>query len=299
MDRLTSMEVFVKAVDLGSFAAAADALGMSGPMVGKHVRFLEQRLGLRLINRTTRRQNLTEFGKRYYEHCRTVLEEVKTAEALASDQALEPRGRLRVTAPVHFGRHCVLPVLLDLVHAYPALELDLSFNDRISDLTEDSYDLAIRTGSLESRARLVARRMAGQPMIVCASPSYVGTKGRPDSIADLAGHDAIVYHRSGPATPWLFPRSGEPPLPFLPKSRLRFDDLDAVADAVASGFGIAWLPRWLVRKRMEAGTVVQLLNGQQPFLYDCHAVWLQTPFLPQKVRLAVDALAATLPSMMV
>ncbi|TIV45443.1 MAG: LysR family transcriptional regulator, partial [Mesorhizobium sp.] len=137
MDRLESMEVFVRAVDLGSFAAAAAALDLSGPMVGKHVRFLEERLGVRLLNRTTRRQSLTDFGRAYYERCRIVLAEVEAADALAADQLSEPHGRLRVTMPAHFGRHCVTPVLLELARRFPTLELDLSLSDRFADLVED------------------------------------------------------------------------------------------------------------------------------------------------------------------
>ncbi|WP_324764805.1 LysR family transcriptional regulator (plasmid) [Sinorhizobium meliloti] len=298
MDRLTSMAVFVKAVDLGSFAAAADALGLSGPMVGKHVRSLEDRLGVQLISRTTRRQSLTEFGHVYYERCRVVLAEAQAADALAADQLSEPRGKLRVTMPVHFGRHCVTPVLLELARKFPALELDLSFNDRIIDLAEDGYDLSIRTGVLQDRAGLIARRVARQPMIVCASPSYLELHGYPETREDLAQHSAVVYRRSGPVPPWLFPGQGQSSSEVTPLHRFRLDDLDAIADAAARGLGLAWLPFWLVRRRIESGTLVQLLPGQPPFQYDCHAVWLQTPHLPLKVRVAVDALAAQLPSFM-
>lgn len=298
MDRLTSMAVFVKAVDLGSFAAAADALGLSGPMVGKHVRSLEDRLGVQLISRTTRRQSLTEFGLVYYERCRVVLAEAQAADALAADQLSEPRGKLRVTMPVHFGRHCVTPVLLELARKYPALELDLSFNDRIIDLAEDGYDLSIRTGVLQDRAGLIARRVARQPMIVCASPSYLELHGYPETPEDLAQHSAVVYRRSGPVPPWLFPGPGQSSSEVTPLHRFRLDDLDAIADAAARGLGLAWLPFWLVRRRIESGTLVRLLPEQPPFQYDCHAVWLQTPHLPLKVRVAVDALAAQLPSFM-
>lgn len=298
MDRLTSMAVFVKAVDLGSFAAAAAALDLSGPMVGKHVRFLEERLGVRLINRTTRRQNLTDFGRAYYERCRVVLTEAEAADALAADQLSEPRGKLRVTMPVHFGRHCTMPILLEFAQRHPALELDLSFNDRIVDLADDGYDLAIRTGDLEDKTGVIARRVARQRMIVCASPSYLKQHGRPERIEDLGKHQAIVYRRSGPAAPWLFPHDGQPPLEVTPPSRLRLDDLDAIADAATAGLGLAWLPCWLVRDRVQAGALVPLLPDQPGFLYDCHALWLRTPHLPRKIRLAVDALAAALPRMM-
>ena len=295
MDRLTSMAVFVKAVDLGSFAAAAAALDLSGPMVGKHIRFLEERLGVRLINRTTRRQSLTDFGRTYYERCRMVLAEAEAADALAADQLSGPRGKLRVSMPVHFGRRCVTPILLELAEQYPTLELDLSFNDRIIDLAEDGYDLAIRTGHLENKAGVIARRVARQRMVVCASPSYLETHGWPRQIEDLSTHHAIIYHRSGPVPPWLFPRDGQPPVEITLKSRLRLDDLDAIADTVTSGMGLAWLPYWLVRERIQAGALVPLLPDQPGFLYDCYALWLQAPHLPRKVRLAVDALVAALP----
>lgn len=293
-----SMAVFVKAADLGSFAAAAAALDLSGPMVGKHVRFLEERLGVRLINRTTRSQSLTDFGRAYYERCRVVLAEADAADALAADQLSEPRGKLRVTMPVHFGRCCVLPILLELVQQYPTLELDLSFNDRFADLAEDGYDLAIRTGDLDDKAGVIARRVARQRMIVCASPSYLEMHGWPRQIEDLGRHHAIVYRRSGRIRPWLFPCKDQPPVEVIPANRLRLDDLDAIADAATASMGLAWLPSWLVRERIQAGALVQLLADQPEFLYDGYALWLQTPHLPRKVRLAVDALAAALPKFM-
>jgi len=299
MDRLESMAVFVKAVDLGSFAAAAVALDLSGPMVGKHVRFLEERLGVRLINRTTRRQSLTDFGRAYYERCRVVLAEAEAADALAADQLSEPRGKLRVTMPAHFGRHCVTPVLLGLARQYPLLELDLSLSDRFTDLAEDGYDLAIRTGDLDDKAGVIARRVARQGMIVCAAPSYLQRHGEPRGIEDLADHQAIVYRRLGQVVqPWLFAREGQATQEIMPGGRLRLDDLDAIADAAVEGMGLAWLPWWLVRERIRAGALAALLPDQPRYLYDCHALWLQTPHLPLKVRLAVDALAAALPKLM-
>lgn len=299
MDRLESMAVFVRAVDLGSFAAAAVALDLSGPMVGKHVRFLEERLGVRLLNRTTRRQSLTDFGRAYYERCRVVLAEAEAADALAADEFSEPRGKLRVTMPAHFGRHCVTPILLRLARQYPMLELDLSLSDRFADLAEDGFDLAIRTGALDDKAGVIARRVARQGMVVCAAPSYLQRHGEPRRIEDLADHQAIVYRRLGQVVqPWLFVREGQAAQEFIPAGRLRLDDLDAIADAAAEGMGLAWLPYWLVRERIQAGALVALLPDQPRYLYDCHALWLQTPHLPLKVRLAVDALAAALPKSM-
>jgi DNA-binding transcriptional LysR family regulator len=298
MDRLTSMAVFIKAVDLGSFAAAASALGLSAPMVGKHVRFLEERLGVRLLNRTTRRQSLTEFGRAYYERCKSVLAEAEAADALAADQLGAPRGKLRVALPVLFGRRCVMPILLDLARRHPQLELDLAFADGFVDLAEGGHDLAVRTGELHDAAKLVARRVARQRMIVCAAPSYLDANGSPAELADLADHDAVVYRRSGRVRPWLFPREGGPPVEAMPRHRLRLDDLEAIADAAALGMGLAWLPSWLVRERLNAGELVEVLPDEGRLPYDVHALWLQTPHLPPKVRVAIDALAAKLPRLM-
>ncbi|MGY4624908.1 LysR family transcriptional regulator [Bradyrhizobium sp. USDA 4486] len=298
MDRLTSMAVFVRAVDLGSFAAAADALEMSGPMVGKHVRFLEERLGVRLLNRTTRRQSLTETGQAYYERCRAVLNEAEAADAAVAEELSEPRGRLRVTMPALLGRHCIAPLLMKLARKYPHLELDLSFGDPIADIMEAGYDLAIRTGDLDDQFGLIARRIARQRMVVCGARSYLRANGRPKSLDDLGAHQAIIYRRSGRVRPWLFPREGEPPREIMPSGRLRLDDMEAIADAAAQGMGLAWLPYWLVRERLNTGALVDVFASQGEFLYDCHALWPRSPHLPPKVRVAVDTLAAALPKLM-
>ncbi|WP_448681533.1 LysR family transcriptional regulator [Pseudomonas nicosulfuronedens] len=295
MDRLTSMAVFIRAVDLGSFAAAADALEMSAPMVGKHVRFLEERLGVALLVRTTRRQSLTEAGRIYYERCRALLADAEAADVLAAGEVAEPRGRLRVALPVHFGRQCVAPVLLELVQRYPRLELDLLFSDRLTDLAEEQIDLAIRTGEPEDKAGVIARRIGRQRMLVCASPAWLAKHGRPETLEALQAHTVLIYHRSGRTRPWLFPREGLAPLEITPAYRLRFDDLAAIADAAKLGLGLAWLPYWLVRDALSRGELVEILAEQPGFLYDVHATWLQAAQLPRKVRLAIDALAEAMP----
>ena len=187
MDRLTSMAVFVKAVDLGSFAAAAAALDLSGPMVGKHVRFLEERIGVRLINRTTRRQSLTDFGRAYYERCRVVLAEAEAADGLAADQLSEPRGKLRVTMPVLFGRRCVAPILLALAQNIPGLSLPCrsattSPISRRTATTSPSAPVRRRTGPGSSSAASPASRWWSAP-----SPSYLEAHGRPEQSKISAG----------------------------------------------------------------------------------------------------------------
>lgn len=296
MDRLTSMAVFVKAVELGSFASAAEALGLSAPMVGKHVRFLEDRLGVRLINRTTRRQSLTEIGLQYYERCRLILAEAAAADALASTQLAEPRGRLRVTAPVHFGRHCVMPILMALANRFPDLQLDLSLTDRLVDLAEESFDLAVRTGNPGNQAGVVGRRVARQRMVACGAPTYIKANGPPNTIDDLTSQSGVVYRRPGIVPPWQFPSAADgTSIDVLPAYRIMMDDLAAIADAVADGAGLAWLPSWLVKERLEAGLLVELLPEQSGYSYDVFALWLSTPAMLPKVRVVVDALASELP----
>jgi DNA-binding transcriptional LysR family regulator len=298
MDRLTSMSVFAKVAEVGSFAAVADALGLSAPMVGKHVRFLEDRLGARLINRTTRRQTLTDFGRAYYDRCKLVLAEAEATEALAEDLLGVPRGPLRVSIPVLFGRRCVAPILLKLAQQYPKLELNLSFSDRPVDLMEDGFDLAIRNGSVGEGAGLVSRRIVQQRMTVCASPNYLAAHGTPRSIPDLEQHQAVIYSRSGRGRAWRFPQEGRASFEITPKNRLRFDDLEAIADAAVSGMGLAWLPCWLIRDRVRSGELVRVLTDYPGLVLDSYALWLQTPYLPLRIRVAVDALAAELPRIM-
>ena len=135
-------------------------------------------------------------------------------------------------------------------------------------------------------------------MAVCAAPSYLKQHGTPKRIEDLAAHEALIYRRSARISPWRFPREGGKPLEVTPSGRLRLDDLDAIADAAVAGMGLAWLPVWLIRERLAAGSLVAVLPKAPSYLYDVTALWLQTPHLPQRVRLAIDALAAELPKLM-
>lgn len=300
MDRLSSMTVFVKAVETGSFAAAASALDLSAPMIGKHIRFLEDRLGITLLNRTTRRQSLTDFGSAYYERCRAILAEVDEAEALALEHQAEPRGKLKITMPILYGRYCVAPVLLELAERYPALELDLSFDDHFVDLVGDGYDLAIRSvattsGNMDDRSGLMSRLIARHSMIVCASPTYLERNGAPKNLEDIGNHGGIIYSRSGRVRPWAFPRNNQPPAEVKPVNRVRMNDLESMADAASAGFGLAWLPSWLVRERIRSGSLVEVLPGVSGLVYENYALWLSTSRLNQKVRVAIDALAVALP----
>jgi DNA-binding transcriptional LysR family regulator len=298
-DRLTGVSVFVEAVEAGGFSAAAERLNLSRSAVGKTIARLEMRLGARLFHRTTRSQNLTEDGHAFYERCQRALDEIRTGEAMLDSGRREIAGRLRVSMPVLFGRHCVAPVLTELARRHPKLELDLDFSDRRVDLLEDGFDLAIRNGALGEGAGLMARRLAYQRMTVCAAPAYLQAHGAPRTPGEIGDYDAIAYGRSGRILPWSFPRDKAPPVIVTPRTRLRFDDLEAIADAAVAGMGLAWLPCWLIRGRGASGELVRVLEDWPGAVFDIYTVWPQTPHLPLRVRVAVDTLAKALPKLMV
>jgi DNA-binding transcriptional LysR family regulator len=294
------MAAFVRAVETGSFAAAADVLGLSAPMVGKHIRYLEERMGVRLINRTTRRQLLTEVGQAYYDQCRMILADVDAAETMATEQLSAPRGRLRVTMPTVLGRICIAPLLLAMATDFPDLKLEMSFTDDMVDLAD--YDLAIRSlaessGGVPGGASMMTRRLSAHQMLVCASPGYLSRHAAPVSHEDVADHEAILFGKHGRRQQWRFPAAAGPPIVIEPPPRVVMDDLAAIADAAASGAGLAWLPSWLIRRYVERGELVVLALGGPSFTYNNNALWHQSARTP-KIRTTVDHLVAGLPQLM-
>jgi DNA-binding transcriptional LysR family regulator len=297
-DTFNGIQEFVEAVEAGGFSAAATRMNLSRSAIGKAIGRLERRLDVRLFYRTTRTQSLTEEGQAFYERCRRALDEIQWGEAMLESGRREVAGRLRISMPVLFGRRCVAPLLMELARLHPHLELDLAFSDRVVDLIEDGFDLAVRNGQLKDSAGLTVRTLAHQPMVVCAAPAYLEACGTPQTLAQLAGHDCVTYMRAGDIRTWMFPQESGPPIEFRPETRLRFDDLEVIADYAAAGMGLAWLPCWLVRPQVRSGALVELLTDLPRLTFDAHAVWPQTPHLPLKMRVAIDLLAARLPRLM-
>ena len=297
-DMLNGIPEFVEAVEAGGFSAAAARMNLSRSAIGKTIARLERRLNVRLFHRTTRMQSLTDEGQAFYERCRRALDEIQSGEAMLESGKSEVTGRLRISMSVLFGRRCVAPLLLELARIHPKLELDLSFSDRVVDLFDEGFDLAIRNGVLRDEAGLAARKIAINRMMLCASPNYLAAKGAPRTIADLTSHDLIVYARSGEAKKWTFLQEDGSAVEYLPETRLRFDDLEVLADAAAAGMGITWLPCWLVRDYMSAGTLVPALKNISSRAVNIYAVWPQTPQLSLKMRAVIDLLAERLPDIM-
>lgn len=294
-DVLSGVDVFVAVVEAGSFAAASERLNLTRSAVAKTVARLESRLAARLFHRTTRSLALTEDGQVYYEHSVRALEVLRAGEAALESGRREVAGRVRISVPVLFGRRCVAPVLAQLALQHPKLALEVSFSDRTVDLIEDGIDLAIRIGAIGNGAGLKMRSLGLKRMVLCASPAYLAQHGQPTRLEDLQMHTGIVYSRAGRIHPWVLPGQDGTAREMPPLSQLRYDDLEAIADATEAGHGIAWLPVWLIGERLESGALVPLFRDWPSVRYETHALWPETPYLPMRVRVVIDALAAALP----
>jgi DNA-binding transcriptional LysR family regulator len=298
-DQLSGLAAFVQAVKAGSFAEAAERMRLTRSAVGKSIARLEHRLGVRLFHRTTRQLNLTEEGQAYYERCVRALAELDDATAALHTGKSEPRGRLRVTVPTLFGRYCVAPVLLELAHEYPDLSIEMSFSDRVMDLVDEDFHLGVRVGTLPDSASLAARRLGEQRTAICAAPSYLARWGQPTELDELQSHRAIGYARAGQVVaPWRV-RDGGQTRDVPVNSRICFDDLQAIADAAVAGAGLAWLPCWLIAPYVRTGQLALVMDSERVPTPDIHAVWPRARYMPAKIRVAVDALVARIPAMIV
>lgn len=290
------VEIFVEAAEAGSFARAAERLALTRSAVGKTIARLEERLGARLFHRTTRSQNLTEEGQIYYERCLRALAELRLGGSMIEAGRREVSGRLKVSMPGLFGRHCVTPILLRLAREHPALELDLRYSDQITDVIADGYDLVIRNGHRGESAGLHARRIATQEKILCAAPDYLARHPEPKNLVDLSDHDALVYWRNDAPFPWTFVDTTGGVSAAVLRWRLQFDNLEAIVEAATVGMGIASLPSWLVRHQLADGRLIRLLADVRAPSLETYAVWPSARYIPMRLRVAIDRLVSELQS---
>ncbi len=289
MDRLTSMNVFVKAAELGSFVAAANALQISSQMVAKHVAWLEARLGASLLNRTTRRQSLTDIGHRYMERCKVVLAEAETADAIALDMQTNPSGLLRVNAPVTFGSFALTPFITQYLEDYPETEVELTLSDRYVDPVEEGYEVIIRIGEL-SDTSMIARQLRPYRLISCASPDYIAKKGMPKTPADLAHHICLIYGIWSPSMPcrWMF-EQGNRTEEVRPSGRFRSNNWKALLRAAIKGQGITLGPADILEKEILKGRLVQILQDYKGPSRPMHVLIPSGRKSSVKVKSFVDA----------
>ncbi|HEY2134783.1 MAG TPA: LysR family transcriptional regulator [Xanthobacteraceae bacterium] len=291
LDRLTGLEVFAKVAAVGSLSAAGRALGMSQTMVTKHVAALEARLGVKLFHRSTRRLSITEAGRGYLAASERVLADLEAADAAIAAERIEPRGLLRLNAPVAFGAHQIAPLLTEFARRFPLVTVELGLNDRLVDLAEEGWDLAIRIGSL-SDSSLIARRVAPCRTVVCAAPAYLAARGTPYTVASLPDHNCLGYtlSRLTGADHWSFGARSEITIPV--SGNLRANNGDALLAAATAGQGIIYQPTFVVAEDLRAGKLVALTLDQPTVEFGgIYAVFLPGPHPAAKLRAFIDFIA--------
>jgi DNA-binding transcriptional LysR family regulator len=290
MDALADIAVFVRVVERGSFTLAADELELSRAVVSKYVSRLEERLGARLLHRTTRRLSLTEAGAALFEASRGALERIEEAEGAVAQLQAEPRGRLRVSAPMSFGILHLGPALAEFARAHPRVSLDMRLDDRFVNLVEEGIDVAVRIGALTDSS-LVARRLASTRMLVCAAPSYLAHHGEPEIPEDLAAHDCLIYSYLSTANVWRFSAPDGREVPVAVSGRFRINNGIVLAEAAAAGHGILLTPSFYVGPMLRDGRLKRILAGYRLPELGIHAVYPERAQVPPKVRAFVDFLA--------
>ena len=292
MDRLTSMRIFTRVVDLGSYSAVASEAGISAQMVGKHVLGLEQWLGGKLFHKTTRQQTLTELGQLFLARCQRVLEELALTESLTQNLLAEPAGRLRIAAPLSFGHHRLVPLLPAFLDRYPKLDLDLQLTPRWVDLVEDGFDAAIRTLRPQDEA-LIARPLLTQHYRLCAAPDYLNRHGVPRHPADLVRHQCL-HGNWGKHERWQFVGEDGQSEEVRVASRLRINHWPALLTAALSGAGITLQPAEQVREHIAAGRLLPLLGRYQSPAKTLYFIYPAARRQVLKITLLGDFLAESL-----
>ncbi len=282
MDRFTSMQVFVCAVERGGFAPAASVFGISATMVSKHVRALEERLGARLLHRTTRRHSLTEAGRLYFERCKAILASVDDAESGVTELGSAPRGTLRVSAPVSFGAYRLAPALVDFRRSYPELRVELVLSDRRVDLIAEEFDAAVRIGKLAD-ATFVARPLAPYRVWLAAAPDYLAKRGRPRTLAELARHECIGFSVGSRENTWtLLGKRGEQRVSL--DVRLSINNGEALRQAALVGGGIILQPQILVADDVRAGRLERVLPTLEVPAHPMRVIYRPDRRPPAKLR---------------
>ena len=287
MDTLLSMKVFVRVVSEGSFARAAERMRLSRAVVTKHVMSLEERLRTRLLNRTTRKLSLTETGRTYYEHCTRILGELERAEEEITQLNTAPRGTIRISSGVSFGALHLAPAISEYLMREPEVKMDVMLDDRVVDLVQEGFDVAIRIGELPS-SNLVARRLAPSRMVICASPGYLKKFGTPRVPEDLVKHNCLRYAYQATRNEWRF-HGPEREHAVRVDGNLFANNGDTLREAALHGLGVCLAPTFIVGPDLKSGRLKEIL---QDYPYPEQGVFAVYPNrqLPAKVRNFVDFL---------
>ncbi len=284
MEDFEAIPVFVTVVESNSFSSAARKLGVSKSAVSKRITQLENRLGVRLLHRTTRRMSLTEAGKSYYGLAVKALAFAKEAEDMVTQQQSKPQGRLRIHAPMAFGRLHIAPLIPKFLEHYSGIHIDLIMEDRVVDLVAGGFDVAIRTGDLPDSS-MIARQLAPLHSVLCASPEYVVRKGKPNSPAQLIEHNCLL--RSNSVKEWTFLGPGEPEVVQV-SGNYQVNNSEALHEAVLQGAGISRLPTFIAGPDLSTGRLTHLLSSYQMPSKTLYSIFPERQHLPAKVRVFLD-----------
>jgi len=290
MDRLTEMEAFIKVVDAGGFTEAARRLGVSKSAISKHVSALEERLGARLLNRTTRRVSPTEIGLAYYDRAGRVLAEAEEADAMAAAMQGAPRGRLRVSAPLSFGRRHVASAVAEFLKTYPDVSVHLEMDDRYVDLVSEQFDLAIRIGRLADSS-LIAKKLGEATMHFVASPDYLAEHGEPATLDDLSTHVLLHYSNMSWGNFWRLTGPGGDERQIRAGGRLTANNGDALNQAAIAGLGIAMQPAFICADSVRDGRLKEIMVNARPDPSGIYAVYPPGQYPAPKVRAFIDFMA--------
>jgi DNA-binding transcriptional LysR family regulator len=288
MEDLQRMAVFAAVVEGRSFSEAARRLRLSKSVVSKAVSELERSLGARLLNRTTRAMSLTEAGSVFYAHCARIVEELEQARLAVGQFHSQPQGLLRVSASVAFGTLHVAPALPQFLARYPDVRIDMVIGDRLVDLAEERFDVAVRI-TKEPASNLVARRLAAVNRKIVATPGYFQRHGVPATPADLVSHNCLTYTHFNPHETWRL-RGPEGDITIPIKGNLRLNDDEALSEAVLGGLGVALLPTFIIGRDVQSGRLQAVLSGYVPSERHIYAVYLPNRHVPANVRAFIDFL---------
>lgn len=290
IDQLGGIVAFVETAKVLSFTAAADKLGITKSAVGKSVARLEDRLGTKLLHRTTRKLTLTPDGAAYFESCRQALHEIGSAENALIERSQNLAGRLRIDAPAAWGRKILVPILARITKAHPGLTLSISLTDRIIDPIEEGVDLAIRFGETRDTNDLVVRKLTQQTATIVASPEYLALRGAPQTVDDIQKHDCIVGFRRDIPNTWRVRTSDGTMSRITPPAVHEIGDGAAIIDAAVAGLGLAQMPHSLISEQIADGRLVRVLEPFSDVVVDVFAVWPANKHLLPRVRHVVQVL---------
>lgn len=289
LNRINDIAAFVAAVRAGSYTNAAGTIGLTRSAIGKSIVRLETRLGVRLLNRTTRSLSLTDEGRIMFERCQQILEDLDEVDTTMAMRRLVPTGTFRITAPLSFGQRHILPVLDNYLKKWPDLRADVAFTDRYVDLIEEGYDIAIRIGEPKEDSRILTRTIAWQHIITCASPAYLASHGVPKKPQELAGHDRIVLVSAERRRNWYFD-TPDGPYVFDHAGRLHLDSSEAILASAIAGFGIVHLPTYLIGEDLRKGNLIPILEAFQVKPEPVRLMYPSRRHLSPRIRMFIDML---------